>query len=47
METVIVLAIVAAILWSSWRFWSSGKYKADRPDPDLTQFRPDNSTEEE
>lgn len=40
MSDLITIGIVALIFWSSWRFWSKGTYRADRPEPDLSEFRP-------
>lgn len=40
MGTVIGVALVALVVWSSWSFYTSGQYSSKRPPPDLTGFRP-------
>ena len=38
MTAIIGIGLVALVLWSSWSFYARGRYKANRPTPDLQGF---------
>ena len=37
---VILIGLVGLSVWGSWSFTTSGRYKRERPTPDLSGFRP-------